>query len=85
MHTAVHRFNPSATLARPARGADTAAALARLEDRYGDPRRADCAARDKVEERSLTGAMLGLCAGWFVAGPLGALAGLACGVLVAAR
>lgn len=41
--------------------------------------------REALEERSLAFAMAGLCIGWFAAGPAGALAGLACGALIAVR
>lgn len=38
--------------------------------------------RDIAEERSLAGAMVGLSMGWLVAGPLGAVVGLAIGALL---
>lgn len=38
--------------------------------------------RDVAEERSLAGAMVGLTTGWFVAGPIGAIVGLAVGALL---
>ena len=41
--------------------------------------------REDLEERSLAYAMAGLCVGWFAAGPVGALVGLACGALIAVR
>ena len=37
---------------------------------------------DVAEERSLSGAMVGLCAGWMAAGGAGALVGLALGALL---
>ena len=37
---------------------------------------------DMAEERSLSGAMVGLCAGWMAAGGAGALVGLAVGALL---
>lgn len=37
---------------------------------------------DMAEERSLSGAMVGLCAGWMAAGGAGALLGLAVGALL---
>lgn len=37
---------------------------------------------DAAEERSLSGAMVGLCAGWMAAGGAGALVGLALGALL---
>lgn len=80
MHTATH---PSAPLTGSF--AASAAERARLEDRYAEPRRCERSAREQLEERSLTGAMLGLCAGWFAAGPVGALVGLAAGTLISVR
>lgn len=40
---------------------------------------------DLVEERSLAGAMLGVCVGWFAFGPVGGLVGLWAGAVVASR
>ncbi len=40
---------------------------------------------DLVEERSLAGAMLGVCVGWFAFGPVGGLVGLWAGAIVASR
>ncbi len=37
---------------------------------------------DAAEERSLSGAMVGLCAGWMAAGGAGALVGLALGAIL---
>lgn len=52
---------------------------ARFSSRSEDPQ------VDAAEERSLVGAMLGLCVGWFAAGPVGGLAGLWLGAVIAAR
>ena len=62
-----------------------ATAPADLEVRYGEPRRSATVARERAEEQSLAGAMIGLCVGWFAAGPAGALVGLAVGAIVAIR
>ncbi len=62
-----------------------------LEARYSHAQGQIQAARrerrqlDLVEERSLGGAMLGVCVGWFVGGPIGGLIGLWAGAIVASR
>jgi F0F1-type ATP synthase assembly protein I len=51
-----------------------------LETAYASSRAQE--RRDVAEERSLAGAMVGLSMGWLVAGPIGAVVGLAIGALV---
>jgi hypothetical protein len=65
----------------------TAPEFARRSDRSNDLETAYASSRaqerrDVAEERSLAGAMVGLSMGWLVAGPIGAVIGLAVGALV---
>lgn len=65
----------------------TTADFARRERRSDDLETAYDSARaqqrrDVAEERSLAGAMVGLSMGWLVAGPMGAVVGLAIGALL---
>ncbi len=54
-------------------------------DAYAEPAAVARGERDRAEERSLAGAMAGLCLGWFVAGPAGALCGLLAGAWFGVR
>lgn len=82
------RINPLPALAdtrHAVEGSSYVSAWSDWRDAYALPPASARSARDQVEERSLAAAMVGLCMGWFVAGPAGGLCGLIAGAWLGAR